>query len=42
MAEQKVTSKVSNATIVRIMADLILLRFRACLKIDSYFSPLKR
>lgn len=42
MAEQKVTSKVSHATIACIMTDPILLRFQACLKADSYFLLLKK
>lgn len=37
IAEQKGTSKVSHATIACIITDLILVRFQACLKVDSYF-----
>lgn len=41
MAEQKVTRKVSRITFVCVMADPVLLRFQACLKVDSYSLLLK-
>lgn len=42
MAEQKVISKVSHTTTESIMSNAILLRFQACLKVDSYFFTFER
>lgn len=42
VAEQKVTRKVSHITFMCVMADSALLRFQACLDVDSWSLLLKR